>query len=167
MIDSDLVYKATRRIEMSGESREKCDNLTRAFIAYINNDFSSKKVVESGVCSSASFYRYRHHPAFIEAINELRPLIVGRSLERVLAISAEADCDSTSLKASCYLLEAYDPDTYDPGVRRQRIANSATDWLAQLIGNQKLPVEIINEAIEEDPFKELPAATVIPDKSTS
>lgn len=157
--NKDIIYLACQRIECSGESRELCDNLTRTFISYIENNFDSKRVIESLGIGSKTFYRHIAHPSFREAFNELRPLIVGRSLERVMGISAQADCDSTSLKASTYLLEAYEPETYDAGVRRQKVANDG-NWLAQLLSNTAVPKDVIETTLSSDPFAELPQQAV-------
>lgn len=161
------LYAAQQRILNSGESTSLTNSLINSLDALIINDFSAKKVVDSGAVTRSTLFLHMSHPSFKEALDELRPLMVNRTLSRVMEISESADCDSTSLKASTYLLEAYEPDTYDSGVRRQRIANTATDWLSQLLGSRAIPQNVIEDSLESDPFKDLPEVTVIPDQSTS
>lgn len=159
------IWKAHQCIRDSGESLELCNRMCNTLNALIECDFSTGKVLQLGLVGKGTLYRHMSHESFEAALEALDSFIVNKSLTSILEIGGQADTDSTRLKANQWILEGYRPDKFDAGVRRQRIANSATDWLSQLLNNRTVPIEVVDDSLQNDPFKELPEPTVIPDNS--
>lgn len=96
---------------------------------------------------------------FVAVLDKLRPIIAARSRETLTKLMQESASDAIKMKTAQFFLESYEPETYDPGVRRQIRANQGT-WLNSIL-QASLPDTLTRAASLADPSAPaLPAPTV-------
>ena len=92
---------------------------------------------------------------FVAVLEKLRPIIAARSRETLTKLMQESQSDAVKMKTAQFFLESYEPETYDPGVRRQMRANQGT-WINSLL-QASLPDSLTRTAGSLDPAGTVPA----------
>ena len=72
--------------------------------------------------------------------------------------------DAIQLKSAQYMLEAYEPETYDAGVRRQIRANQG-NWINSIL-QANIPESLKHSVITVDPARPTLPAPVVPEELT-
>jgi hypothetical protein len=98
----------------------------------------------------------RQEPLFVAALEKARPEIARLAREKVMQLMQQSKQDAIQLKSAQYMLEAYEPETYDAGVRRQIRANQG-NWINSIL-QANIPESLKNSVITVDPARpSLPA----------
>lgn len=94
-------------------------------------------------------------PEFVAVLDKVRPALAARAKDTITKLMQDSQSDVVKLKSAQYILEAHEPETYDPGVRRQMRANQGT-WINSLL-QASLPDSLTRTAGSLDPAGAVPA----------
>ena len=94
-------------------------------------------------------------PEFVAVLDKVRPALAARAKDTITKLMQDSQSDVVKLKSAQYILEAHEPETYDPGVRRQMRANQGT-WINSLL-QASLPDSLTRTAGSLDPAGTAPA----------
>lgn len=102
-----------------------------------------------------TIYQYLSEPEFVAALEKARPILSRMAHDTLTEIMRQSDSDAVRMKTAQWFLEAHEPETYDPGVRRQMRANQGT-WINSLL-QASLPDSLTRTAGSLDPAGTVPA----------
>jgi hypothetical protein len=104
----------------------------------------------------------RQEPLFVAALEKARPEIARLAREKVMQLMQQSKQDAIQLKSAQYMLEAYEPETYDAGVRRQIRANQG-NWINSIL-QANIPESLKSSVITVDPARPALPAPVVPEE---
>jgi len=128
----------------------------------------SATIADPRAPSRSIIWEYRSEELFVAALEKARPEIARLAREKVMALMQTSKQDAIQLKSAQYMLEAYEPETYDAGVRRQIRANQG-NWINSIL-QANIPESLKHSVITVDPARPaLPAPVAVeelPDNNT-
>jgi hypothetical protein len=101
-----------------------------------------------------TIYQYLSEPEFVAALEKARPILSRMAHDTLTEIMRQSDSDAVRMKTAQWFLEAHEPETYDPGVRRQMRANQGT-WINSLL-QASLPDHLTRTVGSLDPAGPVP-----------
>jgi len=101
--------------------------------------------------SRNTLWEYRADELFVAALEKARPEIARLAREKVMQLMQQSKQDAIQLKSAQYMLEAYEPETYDAGVRRQIRANQG-NWINSIL-QANIPESLKHSVITVDPAR--------------
>ena len=111
-----------------------------------------------------TIWEYRSEELYVAALEKARPEIARLAREKVMQLMQQSKQDAIQLKSAQYMLEAYEPETYDAGVRRQIRANQG-NWINSIL-QANIPESLKHSVITVDPARPTLPAPVVPEELT-
>lgn len=131
-------------METSGVRRDQAENRTYA-LASIAKHGSTQQAIVSGEIDRVTLARYLNDGNFSEQLRQVEQAIASRLVANVAHIATSGK-EENQLRATEFLLPALDT-RFDPGVRRQQVANRGS------LDSILLSKALENPEITVDPFR--------------
>ena len=116
-------------------SPQLANNMSLVLEAYAET-LSWKHVLEIAcICSRKTLVNYNKNALFKQKVAEIQSLILAESQDKLINLMRHAESEDVQFKSSVKILESYNPEQFDAGVRREK-ARASVDVLKQMFSQQ-------------------------------